>query len=235
MKTCIALRHVAFEDLGSFEPFLRAAGYDITYYEAGYDDLAGLDPLAPDLLVVLGGPIGAYDDGLYPFLRDELRLIDARLASGRPLIGLCLGAQLMARALGASVHPNPAGREIGWSPLTLTEAGKASPLGALAGIDVLHWHGDTFDLPTGSEALASTAITPNQAFLHGPAALGLQFHVEATARGMERWFIGHAAEIGHAGLSVTDLRAATARHAAALERQGTRLLAHFLDRVRPLA
>lgn len=231
MKTCVALRHVAFEDLGSFEPYLRQAGFNIAYLEAGYDDLTGLDPLAPDLLVVLGGPIGAYEDAVYPFLRDELRLIEARLASARPLIGLCLGAQLMARALGASVHPNPAGREIGWSPLSLTEAGMASALGELDGIDVLHWHGDTFDLPAGAAALASTAITPNQAFLHGGTALGLQFHVEATARGLERWFIGHAAEIGHAGLSVSELRAASIRHAAALERQGTRLLARFLDRV----
>ncbi|SEH25993.1 glutamine amidotransferase [Magnetospirillum fulvum] len=235
MKTCAALRHVAFEDLGSFEPYLRRAGFDIAYHEAGYDDLSGFDPLAPDLLVVLGGPIGAYDDAIYPFLRDELRLVEARLASGRPLIGLCLGAQLMARALGASVHPNPAGREIGWSPLSLTDAGMASPLCELAGIDVLHWHGDTFDLPAGAAALASTAITPNQAFLHGGAALGLQFHVEGTARGLERWFIGHAAEIGQAGLSVPDLRAATARHAAALEQQGTRLLGRFLDGVRLLA
>ncbi|CCG41031.1 glutamine amidotransferase [Magnetospirillum molischianum] len=235
MRTCVALRHVAFEDLGSFEPYLRAAGYEIVYHEAGYDDLAALDPLAPDLLVVLGGPIGAYDDELYPFLRDELRLVEARLAAGRPLIGLCLGAQLMARSLGARVRPNPAGREIGWSQLSLTAAGIESPLGELAGVDVLHWHGDIFDLPAGSQALASTSITPNQAFLHGSAALGLQFHVEATARGMERWFIGHAAEIGVAGLSVPELRAATARNAALLERQGTRLLARFLDGIGLLA
>jgi GMP synthase (glutamine-hydrolysing) len=228
-KICTALRHVAFEDLGSFEPVLRAAGYAITYVEAGYDDLTALDPLSSDLVVVLGGPIGAYDDGDYPFLRDELRLIEARLAAGRPLIGLCLGAQLMARALGAKVYPNPAGREIGWSPLTLTAEGTASPLAELDGIDVLHWHGDMFDLPEGARLLASTAITPNQAFSHGSAALGLQFHVEATGRGLERWFIGHAAEIAAARLSVPDLRAATAHHAAALERHGADVLTRFLD------
>jgi len=228
MKTCLALRHVAFEDLGSFEPLLRAAGYQVVYHDAGYDDLAAIDPLVPDLMVVLGGPIGAYDSALYPFLDDELRLIAARLAAGTPLLGLCLGAQLMARALGARVAPNPAGREIGWSPLTLTPAGQASPLGELAGLPVLHWHGDVFDLPPGAVPLASTELTPNQAFRHG-RALGLQFHPEVTARGIERWLIGHAAEIGAAGLSVPALRAATATHAAPLARQAARLLTRFLD------
>jgi GMP synthase (glutamine-hydrolysing) len=228
MKTCLAIRHVAFEDLGSFEPFLSDRGYALRYAEAGWDDLAALDPLAADLVVVLGGPIGAYDDGLYPFLTDELRLIEARLAARRPLFGLCLGAQLIARALGARVTPNPAGREIGWSPLTLTEAGAESVIAPLGDAAVLHWHGDIFDLPDGATRLASTPLTPNQAFLWGDSALGLQFHVEATARGMERWFIGHAAEIGQAGLSVAGLRADTARHAPRMETLGPACLARFL-------
>ncbi|CAA7615762.1 Glutamine amidotransferase [Candidatus Terasakiella magnetica] len=229
MTHCLAIRHVAFEDLGSFEPVLLRAGYDITYVEAGWDDLAALDPLAADLVVVLGGPIGAYEDDIYPFLRHELALIAARLQAGRPLIGICLGAQLIARALGARVYPNNGVKEIGWSRLDLSEAGMASPLKALAGIPVLHWHGDTFDLPAGATLLASTAITRNQAFAWGGAALGLQFHVEATARGMERWFIGHAAEIGSvAGLSVCGLRAATVSAAPLLERHGPQVLDAFL-------
>lgn len=230
MKTCLALRHVAFEDLGSFEPLLQAAGYQVIYRDAGYDDLTTLDPLAPDLMVVLGGPIGAYDGALYPFLETEIRLIAARLAADTPLLGLCLGAQLMARALGARVAPNPAGREIGWSPLTLTPAGTASPLGELAGTPVLHWHGDMFDLPPGCLSLAATELTPHQAFRQG-RALGLQFHPEVTARGLERWLIGHAAELSVAGLSVPALRAATACHAPGLEARGARLLARFLDGV----
>ena len=228
MKSCLAIRHVAFEDLGAFEPVLRDAGYQVVYRDAGWDDLARIDPLTPDLMVVLGGPIGAYDGALYPFLEDELRLIGARLAAGTPLLGLCLGAQLMARALGARVAPNPAGKEIGWAPLGLTAAGQASPLGELGDLPVLHWHGDVFDLPAGCLPLASTGPTPNQAFRHG-RALALQFHPEVTARGFERWLIGHAAEIGAAGLSVPALRAATATHAARLEPQGARLLARFLD------
>lgn len=229
MKTCIAIRHVAFEDLGSFEPFLWEAGFDVAYREAGWDELDAVDPLAPDLLVVLGGPIGACDDEAYPFLVHELRLIEARLCSGRPIIGICLGAQLMARALGAKVYPNSV-KEIGWSPLALSDAGRASPLAALESVPVLHWHGDTFDLPEGATLLASTQQTRHQAFGWGKAALGLQFHVEATGLGLERWFIGHAAEIGGtAGLSVQGLRAETRRCAPLLEECAPGVLSRFLS------
>lgn len=230
MKTCVAIRHVAFEDLGSFEQTLGEAGFAIQYREAGWDELDAVDPLTPDLLVVLGGPIGAGDDAAYPFLVDELKLVEARLRSGRPLIGICLGAQIMARALGARVYPNGGGKEIGWSPLTLTEAGRDSPLAVLDGVAVLHWHGDTFDLPEGAELLASTAVTRHQAFSWGKAALGLQFHVEATGLGLERWFIGHAGEItATAGLSVPALRATTRRFAPALEDCAPGVLTRFLS------
>jgi GMP synthase (glutamine-hydrolysing) len=230
MTTCLAIRHVAFEDLGNLAPVLESHGFDIRYVEAGYDDLADLDPLAPELVVVLGGPIGAYEEDAYPFLMDELRLIEARLKADRPLVGICLGAQLMARALGAKVYPNGGVKEIGWSRLDLAkDAGWLEPL---ADVEVLHWHGDTFDLPPGSIHLASTAVTRNQAFRWGRAALGLQFHIEATGRGLERWFIGHAAEISSVtGLSVAGLRADTARFAGGLEGAGGRVLKLYLSQV----
>jgi GMP synthase (glutamine-hydrolysing) len=231
MKTILALRHVTFEDLGSFAPVLAERGYAIRYVEAGYDDLAFVDPLADDLLVVLGGPIGVYEDEAYPFIRDELALLRARLDAGRAVLGICLGCQLMAGALGGAVYPGGR-KEIGWEPLTLTTAGHDSPLAALAdGAPVLHWHGDTFDLPEGAVLLASTDLYPHQAFAWGRRALGLQFHLETTARGLERWFIGHAGEIAHTlGLSVPALRAATARHAARAEARGRQCLTDWLDR-----
>ncbi|MDA8231026.1 MAG: glutamine amidotransferase [Magnetospirillum sp.] len=230
MKVCVAVRHVAFEDLGLFEEALAERDFTIRQMEAGVDDLRSADPLAADLVAVLGGPIGAYEDELYPFLKDEIALIQARLDAGRPTVGFCLGAQLMARALGARVYPNPAGKEIGWGPLTLTGDGRTSPLRALDGIDVLHWHGDIFDLPQGTRRLASTDVTPNQAFSFGRTALGLQFHPEVTGRGLERWFIGHAAEISQTtGVSVPVLRESTRRCAPALERAGREMLSAWLD------
>jgi GMP synthase (glutamine-hydrolysing) len=228
-RKAIVLRHVAFEDLDSFAAILERHGFAIAYYEAGVDDLAAIDPLAPDLLVVLGGPIGVYEDAAYPFVRDELRLIERRLAADRPILGICLGAQLMAKALGGAVYPGN-GKEIGWAPLTLTEAGRASCLAHLAPekTAVLHWHGDTFDLPAGATRLASTPRYPNQAFAWGKS-LALQFHVEATARGLERWFIGHAGEIAATdGVDVASLRRDTARWAPNAERQGALMLNAWL-------
>lgn len=218
MRSVIAIRHVAFEDLGLLEPLLARRGFAVEYREA--DDLGLVGE--PDLLVVLGGPIGAYEDDIYPFLRDELALLQGRLARGGATLGICLGAQLMARALGARVYPGPR-KEIGWAPLTLSAAGQASPLSHLAAGPVLHWHGDTFDLPEGAVHLASSEITPNQAFSWADGrALALQFHGEVTAPGLERWYIGHACEIAATpGLTVPGLRADSRSHGDAVVRHGT--------------
>lgn len=232
MPTAVAIRHVCFEDLGSFAAVLSARGFDVTYLDAGVDDLASLDAISPDLLVVLGGPIGAYEEAIYPFLADELHLLEHRLAADRPTLGLCLGAQLIARALGARVYPGPA-KEIGWIPLSLTEAGHASPLVHLGGgkTSMLHWHGDTFDLPDGATLLASTELCSHQAFSWGRNTLAFQCHPEARAAAMERWFIGHASELAGAGLSVPRLREDTARFGSGLETQGVRCFAEWLDRI----
>ncbi|MCR6631689.1 MAG: glutamine amidotransferase [Magnetospirillum sp.] len=232
MKTCVAIRHVAFEDLDLLEGVLAARGFAIRYVEAPTDDLSSLDALAPDLLVVLGGPLGAYDEEMFPFLLPELKLVERRLQADRPILGLCLGAQIMARALGARVYRNPAGKELGWSALSLTSTGEASVLGGLADTPVLHWHGDTFDLPHGAELLASTPQTPHQAFAWGQRALALQFHAEVTARGLERWYVGHLDEIAAtAGVSVAELRADSHHHAPLVQKRGGAVLGQWVDLV----
>jgi GMP synthase (glutamine-hydrolysing) len=232
MKTAIAIRHVHFEDLGSLEPVLERAGYKVRYADCGLDQISELDPVASDLVVALGGPVGAYEDDVYPWLKDELNLLEKRLGASRPTIGICLGAQLMARALGARVYP--AGRkEIGWGQIILGPAGCESAIRHLGQDDtaVLHWHGDTFDLPTGATLLASTEKCRNQAFSWGRNAIGFQFHAEATAARLEQWFIGHACEIAGAKLSVAALRAGTARHAARLEVQARKCFDEWLTSI----
>src|SRR5438067_127188 len=134
MKTLVAIRHVAFEDLGAFEAVFRDHGYAIHYRDMGLDDPAEIDP-ATGILVVLGGPIGAYEDDKYPFIPGELRLLERRIGAGYPTLGICLGAQLIARALGARVYPGAA-KEIAWAPVELTRASRASCLKHLDGAPV---------------------------------------------------------------------------------------------------
>lgn len=228
MPHTVALRHVAFEDLGLLEPLLAERGHTVHYVDVPIADLGALDALGPELLVVLGGPIGVYETEAYPFLVPEVELVAKRLAAGKPTLGICLGAQLMAKALGARVYASGA-KEIGWAPLTLTGAGRDSCLRHLENTAVLHWHGDTFELPSGAAHLASTPVCANQAFAIGTHALGLQFHAEAAGRALEGWFVGHCAEIAaRPGLSVGALRAQTAQCTPAIERAGRACFAEWL-------
>lgn len=226
MKEAVAIYHLAFEDLGSFAPALREAGYDITYASAVHD-LARIDPRGPDLLVICGGPIGVYEEEAYPFIKEEKRLIAERLAAGLPTLGICLGGQMMAAALGAGVKPGT--KELGFSTLTLTDAGADSPLKHLKGVPVLHWHGDTFDIPAGAELLASTDICRNQAFAIGRNALGLQCHPEGDFPALEDWFVAYGGDLASAKLSVPEMRKAAMDAVPKLREAGSRMLKAWLD------
>jgi len=233
MKTAAVIRHVHFEDLGTFAEPLTRAGYEFQYYDAGVHALPARDPAAIDLLVVLGAPVGVYEEEKYPFLRDEIDLLAARLSAGRPTFGICLGAQLIARALGAKVYPSGV-KEIGWGPVELTQAAGATPLRHLANASVLHWHGDTFDLPQGATHLASTTICRNQAFSIGSNILAVQFHPEADpAAGIERWLIGHAAELALADIDPRDLRDDARALEPVLPARAREMLTEWLNELRP--
>jgi GMP synthase (glutamine-hydrolysing) len=229
-KSCLAVRHVAFEDLGLLGALLADRGYDIRHHEAGVDRFDAESLLAPDLVVVLGGPIGVYETETYPFVAEEVAAIARRLDAGKPMLGICLGAQMMAAALGARVAPGPV-KEIGWALLTLTEAGGKSLLAPLATTKVLHWHGDNCELPPGCERLAFTAHCPVQAFSRTPSQLALQFHLETEPGRFENWLVGHAVELGKAGIDPRALRAQAQTHGALTCEIGRQVLAAWLDHV----
>ena len=153
------------------------------------------------------------------------------LAAERPVLGVCLGAQLIACALGARVSPARR-KEIGWAPIALSEAGRAGPLGNLGGAapTVLHWHGDNFELPPGAVSLASTEVSPHQAFAIDRHALGLQFHLEIVPERMEQWLVGHVVEIGSArGVSNSQLRRDTREYGPALLRRAPAVFDAWLN------
>jgi GMP synthase (glutamine-hydrolysing) len=231
-RSAVALRHVAFEDLGLLAPVMEHEGWDVSFCEAAVDDLRHDSIRNASLLVVLGGPIGAYEADAYPFLTSELALIEHRLSRELPTLGICLGSQLMAKALGSRVFAGPV-KEIGWGRVDLTREGTASCLGPLADADaaVLHWHGDTFDLPKGAQRLASNTNYENQAFGYGRNALALQFHLEADPRQLEEWYVGHAAELAATRISVPELRAATAKRASKLADQASRVFTRWLREI----
>lgn len=223
---CIAVYHVPFEDLGSFATPLTDRGYQITYRHAGAAPLSHAEWCDTDLVIVLGGPVGAGDVGDYPWLADEITGLKRRLMLERPTLGICLGAQLMAVALGGRVVRR-AGTEIGWSCLDI--APKAGVFEALRAVAVLHWHGDNIVLPMGRVAVASTDGTPCQAFCVGSHALAMQFHAEFRTGAIEEWLTGHAVELAQAGVDINRLRQDAHHFGGALADAGRTLINGWLS------
>jgi GMP synthase (glutamine-hydrolysing) len=228
VKDLLAVRHLPFEDLGSLALPLAQAGYSIRYVDAPTVDFDALSRKTWDLVVVLGGPIGVNDGADYPFIAPELKFVEARLKAAQPLLGICLGSQFIAKALGAAVRRNER-VELGWKPLTFTQAGKSSPLRHLTG-PVLHWHGEIFDLPADALSLCHTDITPCQGFSWG-RALAMQFHPEVTARGLEQWYVGNVGDIRGAGATTASLRRDAEAYAGAMQVQGAEVLKDWLAAV----
>lgn len=195
----LVIRHVPFEHLGRIAPALESRGIGCDYLDLYLDPHARCDLHAYGGLISMGGPMSANDD--LPYIARELRMIEEALSRGKPLLGVCLGAQMVARAAGARVYRNPV-KEIGWAPIHFTDAAREDALfaGFAEPETVFHWHGETFDLPAGANWLAWSRDCRHQAFRLG-AAYGLQFHLEVTPAMISDW-LGQEANRGDvAGLS----------------------------------
>jgi GMP synthase (glutamine-hydrolysing) len=224
----LVVHHVEHEGLAAFAGPLAERGYAREHVFAGDGGFAAIDFLEPDLLVLLGGPMGVYERAAHPWIEGELARIAMRIMAGGPTLGVCLGAQLIAAALGAEVKSGPV-REVGFAPMTLTAAGRRSPLAALDGVPILHWHGDGFAVPEGAILLAETAHFA-QAFAIGSTLLALQCHPEMGSPddGIDRWLAEDADYVIGAGTTEAMIRADHAALGAVAASAGQRLLHDWL-------
>lgn len=231
-KGVLVLTHLQSEGACSLGETLHSRGFRIKTLNVPRVDLSEIDPLRPELLVVMGGPIGAYQQGDYPFLTQEIEILKARLAADKPTIGICLGSQLMAAALGAKVYEGSK-KELGWNPLSVTEAGQKTPARHLdvTHTNMFHWHGDTFDLPASATLLASSDRYENQIFQSGNNGLALQCHPEVRGNQLKEWFVMFTRQItGDNPLApINDLRADTQRHIGALNTQAELFFNEWLE------
>ena len=204
---------------------MEAAGIDTRHSRIYAGDPVPAALAGASGLIVMGGPMGVYEQDRYPFLADELRLIQRTFEDERPILGVCLGSQLLATALGASVAPGPQ-REIGWYPVTLTDAAPAEdPLWAGAPVTWMgfHWHGDLHGLPPGATLLAHSEISPCRAFRAGCHAYGFQFHMEVTRPMVDDWLAAFAEEARGGGQSLAQILAGAATHLDAMQALSTRV------------
>ena len=222
------LQHVPFEGLGSMEPWLRTRGARITCTR--FFEETALPPLDDiDLLIALGGPMSVNDEARLPWLRAEKQFLAQAIASGIPTLGICLGAQLIASALGAPVTPNPQ-REIGWFPLEAISSATPPPVTIPADAPVFHWHGETFALPPGAVCFARSAACAHQAFHRGSYVVGLQFHLETTPASADA-LLEHCADELNPVLwvqSAEEIRAAPPENYSRINRLMEQLLEHLL-------
>ncbi len=230
MPRALVIRQVPHEGLGIIKRPLER-DFIVEYFDMYRG--AALPPTIDgyDALIVMGGPMGVYEEDLYPFLRHEIRLIQSALKKRVPTLGICLGAQLLAKAAGAEVYKGKA-KEIGWYRVEIDDETKDDWLflGFPDEFTVFQWHGDTFDVPSGGVRLASSKLFPNQVIKAGPCAYGIQFHLEVTAEMIREWLMINSDELSGLKDSIDPERILkeTPANIDGLHRLGNALVARFL-------
>ena len=234
MPKLLVFQHVAHEILGTLDPLLRSYGFRNRYYN--FDRVPDAQPRLDGYhgLIVLGGPMNVDQTDTHPHLEAEVRAIRQAIERDIPVLGICLGAQLIAKALGSAVSANPQ-KEIGWYDVAVSEEGSRDPLFAHfeAGEKIFQWHGDTFAIPAGAVQLASSESCANQAFRYGDRVYGLQFHLEVDQALVERW-LGmpvHQQEIASLDgqVCLEQIRSDTAEHIDRLRQLSDRCFSSFIE------
>jgi GMP synthase (glutamine-hydrolysing) len=225
-RTGLIIRHVPHEGIAGYRAPIEAAGYELARIDVADPDFGAVDLGEPDLLIMMGGPMGVYEQDEHPWIACQMKRLARRIDAGRPTLGVCFGAQMIAAAMGARVYPGPA-KEVGFHPLSFVDP--SSPLRHLADVPVLHWHGDTFDLPDDVELLASTPAYPHQAFRRGSNILALQFHGEmGLDPRFDEWLNQWPGALAETGGSVEGMRDLHSRHGPPAVVAGRAMIAEWL-------
>ena len=221
----VCLKHVPFEGPGAFATALTERGVSLERYLVPQD---GLPKDAGDLLIVMGGPMSVNDSDSW--IAEETEFIRSVIQAGKPVIGVCLGSQFMAKALGATIRSGKA-LEIGMTPVRLTAEAKQDPVFSTLpeSFEVFEWHGEVFDLPKDSVPLAGSDIAPLQAFRYAARAYGLLFHLEMEENGIDSLCRECAPDLTKAGLTTQQVKTTAVPHLPQLHQIADRLISHLLD------
>jgi GMP synthase (glutamine-hydrolysing) len=226
-RSALIIRHVPYEGVAGFRAPIEAAGFAVDRIDVSDPAFSGIDLRDPDLLIMMGGPMGVYEREAHPWIACQLRRLAQRVEHDRPTLGVCFGAQMIAAAMGAEVYPGPH-KEIGFHPVEVHQPG--SFLRHIAEVPVLHWHGDTFTLPQDVELMASSRLYPHQAFRKGANVLALQFHAEmGLDPRFEAWIEQGRETLAEAGIDEAGLRGDHDRHGARAVAAGQAMIAEWLE------
>lgn len=231
MKKALIIRHVPYEGVAGYRQPIERAGYHVDRIDVADPAFSSVDLTEPDLLIMMGGPMGVYETDRHPWIACQLRRLARRLDADRPTLGVCLGAQMIAAALDARVYPGSA-KEVGFHPVEILEAGASSPLRHLDAVPILHWHGDTFTLPDNVELLASSHVYEHQAFRRGSNVLALQFHAEmGEDPRFEAWMEESPESVIEANRTEKGMREDHARLGPPAVAAGRRMITDWLDQL----